>query len=128
MDHASRPRRESGASAPAAGWQPEPRELHFLYRATSTLFADPGDYGRTLDSLGRLLVPEVCDWCAVDLTCDDGSLARVAVHHADPARQPLADELRLLPPATGPLDPEAVVATGQPEVATAVGSDPDLGP
>ncbi len=127
MEHASRPRRESGAAAPAAGWRPELRELHFLYRATSTLFADPGDYGRTLDSLGRLVVPEVCDWCAVDLTCDDGSLARVAVHHADPARQPLADELRGLPPATGPLDPEAVVATGQAEVATAVESDPDLG-
>jgi signal transduction histidine kinase len=127
MEQPSQAARRSGVPERAGrGWQPNPRELLFLYRATSALFADPGDYAGTLRSLCRLLVPEVADWCAVDLVCDDGSLARVAAHHADPARQELAEELRALPPGAGPIDPERAVAQAQPELASSVEADPEL--
>jgi signal transduction histidine kinase len=121
---------QTAGAGPAArereDWLPEPERLLFLHRATSVIFSDPSDYGRTLDSLCRLVVPEVADWCAVDLICEDGSLARGAVCHRDPERRDLADELRSLPTAAGPLEPERVVADGRAELAAAVESDPEL--
>jgi signal transduction histidine kinase len=117
------------AGAPASGgdgWEPEPDQLLFLHRATSVIFSDPSDYARTLDSLCGLVVPEVADWCAVDLVCEDGSLARGAARHRDPVLQPLADELRHLPPASGPIEPERVAAGGMAELAVDVGGDPEL--
>jgi signal transduction histidine kinase len=113
-------------SPEAADWSPEPSALLFLFRATAVLFADPADYGRTLEALCALLVPEVADWCAVDLICDDGSLARSATRHRSPDLQALADELRHLPPACGPLDPERVIAENNAELATTVDGDPEL--
>lgn len=105
---------------------PEPGQLLFLHRATSALFSDPSDYAGTLDSLCGLLVPEVADWCAVDLVCEDGSLARAAARHREAALQPLADELRHLPPASGPLDPEGAAASRRSELIADVGGDPEL--
>jgi signal transduction histidine kinase len=108
------------------GWDPEPEQLLFLHRATSVIFGDPSDYDRTLASLCEILVPDVADWCAVDLVCEDGSLARGAARHRDPALQPLADELRHLPPASGPIDPERVAAGRRAELAADLGADPEL--
>ena len=51
----------------------------------------------TLTRLVTALVPAVADWCSVVLVEDDGSLRRVAVVHADPAKAPLAAELMHLP-------------------------------
>jgi signal transduction histidine kinase len=119
--------REAGAQArEEAGWRPEPEQLLFLHRATSVIFSDPSDYGRTLEALCGLLVPEVADWCAVDLVCEDGTLARAAACHRDPGRQRLADELRHLRPDAGPLEPERVVAHGRAELAAALEEDPEL--
>jgi signal transduction histidine kinase len=108
------------------GWEPEPEQLLFLHRATSAIFGDPSDYDRTLSSLCQLLVPGVADWCAVDLVCEDGTLARAAASHRDPALRALAEELRHLPPASGPIDPERVAASGRAELAADVGADPEL--
>jgi len=107
-----------------AAWQPDPAQLAFLDRA-SCIFFDPGDYAATVAALGELLVPALADWCAIDLVCEDGSLARVATHHRDAARLPLAAELRQLPPAVGPLDPERVTADGTAELALLPEADPE---
>ncbi|MBI5067335.1 MAG: GAF domain-containing sensor histidine kinase [Deltaproteobacteria bacterium] len=110
----------------SGAWEPEPRQLLFLHRATAVIFADPSDYGGTVDALCSLVVPEVADWCAVDLICEDGTLARAAVRHRFPALNQAADELRQLPPAAGPIDPERVAAEGHAELAVSVDADPEL--
>lgn len=107
-------------------WEPEPAQLLFLHRATAVIFADPSDYGRTLDALCSLLVPEVADWCAVDLICEDGTLARAALRHRYPALAAATEELLQLPPGGGPLDPERVAAQGNAELAVWVDAEPEL--
>jgi len=64
----------------------------FLAEAGSVL-ASSLDYGQTLQRLTRLAVPEIADWCAVDLLNDRDEVERVAVHHADPTKLELAEAL-----------------------------------
>ena len=68
--------------------------------------------------MARLAVPHVADWCVVDITEPDGSIRRLAVAHADPARVELGWTLgEDYPPR--PSDEEgvsAVLRTGQSEV------------
>ncbi len=64
----------------------------FLAEASAVLAADV-EYDARLTALARLAVPALADWCVVDLLADDGSLQRTAAAHADPALQPVADEL-----------------------------------
>ena len=56
----------------------------FMSRA-SQLLASSMDYTETLEQVARLAVPQLADWCAVDVLDERGELARVAVHHSDPA-------------------------------------------
>ena len=74
----------------------------FIADATA-LLSRSLDYEKTLAAVAKLAVPEVADWCAVDLVDPDGLLQRVAVAHADPAKVELARDLhRRYPP-----DPDA---------------------
>ena len=43
------------------------------------------DYEETLATVARLAVPDIADWCGVDLLTD-GELTRVAVAHVDPEK------------------------------------------
>ena len=82
----------------------------------SQLLASSLDYEQTLRNVAELAVPDVVDWCAVDLLDEDGDRRPVAVAHADPDRLLLAEQLRNYEP--GQLDPERglglVLRTGQP--------------
>ena len=69
----------------------------FLAEASRVLAASL-DYERTLSAVARLAVPEIADWCAVDLAVGD-DVERVAVAHVDPARVALARELERRYPA-----------------------------
>ncbi len=61
----------------------------------STVLAASLDYETTLASVARLAVPEIADWCAVDLLDpEDNSLRRVTVAHVDPSKVTLAHELQ----------------------------------
>ena len=51
------------------------------------------DYGQTLGDVARLAVPQIADWCAVDVFID-GKLERLALEHADPLKLALARELQ----------------------------------
>jgi len=75
------------------------------------------DYHATLRELGRVVVPQLADWYAVDLLTDSRTLQRVSVQHADPARSALAEELLTRYPARpdAPLGAWQVVASGQPQ-------------
>ena len=73
----------------------------FLSRASQEL-ASSLDYQETLRAVARLAVPEIADWCAVDVRVGD-ELERVAVEHVDPERVALAREVQERYPA----DPSA---------------------
>ncbi|MDI3339838.1 MAG: GAF domain-containing protein [Sphaerobacter sp.] len=95
----------------------------FLAQA-SALLASTLDYETTLASVARLAVPVLADWCTIDLI-EDGSVARVAAAHSDPAREAL---LRAMvrrypgaPPASTPL--WRVLQRGQAEIVAEVTED-----
>jgi signal transduction histidine kinase len=71
------------------------RHSTFLAEVSKRL-ASSLDYETTLQSVARAAIPDLADWCAVDMLGEEGSLARVAVAHADPAREAATRELALL--------------------------------
>ena len=107
LDRARRQEIERRAHALA---EAEKRRSSFLADAsaemTSTL-----DGARTLESVVRIAVPYLADACAIDLRGDDGSIARAAIAHADPAREAwFRDVLSARPIDPGGPHPIAVVA------------------
>jgi PAS domain S-box-containing protein len=65
---------------------------HFLADASRVL-GSTMDYGLTLKRVAELAVPQIADWCAVDLVGLRGEIERVAVHHVDPDKLALAERL-----------------------------------
>ena len=72
----------------------------------------------TADLVARLCVPEIADWCFVELVQEDGSIDRVAMVHRDPGKERWIREFD----RAFPLDPDApagspaVIRSGKPEV------------
>jgi PAS domain S-box-containing protein len=97
---------------------------HFLGRATKTLMSSI-DYQETLRNVAWLAVPEIADWCAVDLVDESGEREQVVVAHPDPEKLALAERLRAHD--TGRLSPERgigrVVFTGVSELYRDVTDD-----
>ena len=88
----------------------------FLARAVEELNSSL-DYQKTLATVARLAVPDIADWCAVDVVEPEG-LQRVATAHVDRAKIAIVDDVqRRYPP-----DPDAtsgvpnILRTGQPEL------------
>lgn len=59
----------------------------------SRVLASSMDYAETLTQIAQLAVPQIADWCAVDVLGEDGEIERVAVHHTDPTRIELAERI-----------------------------------
>ena len=76
--------------------------LAFLASASQEI-ATSLDYERTLAAVARMAVPDLADWCAVDLLDDDGTIRQLAVAHVDPDKVALAIDLR----RRYPPDPDA---------------------
>ena len=55
------------------------------------------DYERVLSAVARLSIPELADWCIVDVVEDEDQVRRMEVAHRDPARASLAEALRAFP-------------------------------
>jgi len=87
----------------------------FLAEAATALSASL-DYERTLKVVARLAVPGICDWCAVDIVDDNGSLQRLGVAHVDPDKLELTHRLEQEYPADPnlPGGVHEVVRTGVP--------------
>ena len=104
-----------------AGFDLGSQRLRFLGEA-SRLLAESIDYEATLKTVARLAVPDIADWCVVDLLQPDGALARVAVEHRDPVRRELAHRLReCFPPRVDATSgPANVARTGRTEFETAI--------
>ncbi len=60
---------------------------------SSRVLASSLDYEQTLTRVAELAVPQIADWCAIDIVHEDGQLRRVAMHHHNLARRPLAEQL-----------------------------------
>lgn len=82
------------------------------------------DYGETLQDLADTVVPELADWCVVDVL-DAGRTNRVAVAHADAAKVALANELQMRypPDPNSPISPAAVARSGEPVLIERVTDD-----
>ena len=90
-EHARLLAREQEARADAEAAQ---RRLAFLDQATGVLFGAPLDPSARLQTLARLAVPDLADWCWIDLLGPDATtLERSAVAHWNPAGAELAARL-----------------------------------
>jgi PAS domain S-box-containing protein len=75
----------------------------FMARASETLMSSL-DYEETLRNVAWLAVPEIADWCVVELVDDRGARQQLVIAHRDPAKLELAQELRRYEPEQ--LDPD----------------------
>jgi PAS domain S-box-containing protein len=81
----------------------------------SRVLASSLDYAETLQRIARLAVPQIADWCVVDVLGERGEIERVAVHHSDPSRMALAEQLDrgYRPALDEPLGVPDVIRTGE---------------
>ena len=90
------------------------RRVQFLSRI-GALLASSLDYQQTLRNVAGLAVPQLADWCAVDLFDEDGEREPVAIAHSRPEKLEMAERLRAYEPER--LDPEQglgrVLRTGE---------------
>jgi signal transduction histidine kinase len=93
----------------------EARRARFLSNVSSVLSASL-DYHATLSVLAKLAVPELADWCVIDVLEEDGRMARVAAAHSDSDREPLLGVLceEFPPRRDGPSAASRAIRTGQP--------------
>jgi PAS domain S-box-containing protein len=82
----------------------------FLAQAGQALAASL-DYEQTLERVAQLAVPDLADWCEVDLLDEQGRLQLVALAHADPDKVAMGLEMRRRWP------PDEDTPTGMPAVA-----------
>ena len=91
--------------------------LSYLAKAGAELSASL-DYKQTLQNIAELAVPDIADWCTVDMLDDEGVLQQVALAHKDPEKVKWAIELNQ---KQGPRDLNEptgvakVIRTGKPE-------------
>jgi signal transduction histidine kinase len=94
------------------------RSRRFLAEASAELVSSLS-YGTTLRNVARLAVPELADWCAVDILGEAGRVDRVAVEHGPLVPEDVAIALA----QRWPRDVEAaggvarVLRSGEPELA-----------
>jgi signal transduction histidine kinase/PAS domain-containing protein/ActR/RegA family two-component response regulator len=92
----------------------------FVARATEALSSSI-DYETTLATVARLAVPQMADWCAVDML-ENGEIRRVVSAHVDPSKVRLVDEYQ----RRYPYDPEsstgvpAILSTGKAELVPVI--------
>ncbi len=89
----------------------------FLLRAGATL-GESLDYRGTLQAVAQLAVPEIADWCAIDLLERDGTIVPLALTHADSAKVTFANELmeRYPPDPSSRTGVPHVIHTGRSEL------------
>lgn len=90
--------------------------LHILAK-TNTQFSAAIGYRQTLDAIASMIVPNVADWCSIDIL-EDGIIEQVAVAHSDPKKVKWAKQFHA---KQGPTDVDApsgsawVIRTGKVE-------------
>ena len=97
---------------------------HYLERATE-LLVSPLDPLERLNDLARLVVPQLADWCAIEIVDEKGVSTQVAVAHVEPAKVEWARELnrRYPPKSDAPTGVPNVLRTGRPELYAEISDD-----
>ncbi|MDQ1374515.1 MAG: hypothetical protein QOJ09_1853, partial [Actinomycetota bacterium] len=122
----------SGASAPllacelTAGDEADAarERLTFLLEASEVITASL-DIRETLGRMTQVLVPRLADWCSIHLIGEDGELHRLGVHHRDPGKLALAEELmtRQRIKVQGDHPVGDAIRSGRPQMVAAVARD-----
>ncbi|AFY40900.1 PAS domain S-box protein [Nostoc sp. PCC 7107] len=60
----------------------------------SSLLSTSLDYEETLQQIAKISVPQLADWCIVDILEEDGSIRRLPVVYTDPFQAKLAQKLQ----------------------------------
>jgi PAS domain S-box-containing protein len=82
------------------------RELRqALLAQAGEILAGSLDTDVTLNSVARMIVPQVADWCVVCVRDDEGRLIREAIAHRDPVIEKALNDEVLLQPVTNPQHP-----------------------
>jgi len=98
------------------------RQRQTMLAEASVELAASLDVQTTLETLARLVVPHLADWCVIDMLEDDGSIQTAVVAHTDPAKEPIGWEIV----RRFPIDPDApsgtaaVLRTLEPELVPAL--------
>jgi len=96
-----------------------------LLADASAALAASLDYEQTLKQVAELAVPELADWCGVEILSPAGTLDAVALAHVDPEKVALGWELRERYPVTPDDDGGAaeVLRTGEPQLVQEIPDD-----
>lgn len=73
------------------------KNLTYLAEA-SRILSSSLDYQDTLNTIAMLAVPEIGDWCGIDIVDENGQIQQLAVAHKDPKKVKWAKQLRKIRP------------------------------
>ena len=88
--------------------------------ATSAALGSSLDYEATLKQVATLAVPQIADWCGVEILDAEGVLHQLAVAHADPAKIELVKEWRRRWPPESDSSLHRVAGSGVPELVSEI--------
>jgi PAS domain S-box-containing protein len=93
-----------------------------LLAEVSRSLASTLDYEATLRNVAHLVVPDVADWCTIDVLGEDGQSYRVVTAHPDPEKEKFAEELERKYPGSqnSEYGVPKVLRTGEAELATTI--------
>ncbi|MEO7167121.1 MAG: PAS domain S-box protein [Chthoniobacterales bacterium] len=96
-----------------------------LLAEASALLGSSLDYETTLNNVVRLVVPEIADWCIIDLLDAAGQIRGVAHAHSEQSKIELVKEMnrRYPPQRNDPVGVASVLRTGKPEIFPAIDDD-----
>lgn len=132
-DVTERVAREDELSRLLAQEQAARGQLAFMAEASAHL-AVSLDYETTLQHVARLMLPDLADYCLIDIIADDQQIQRVAIAHIDPSKEALLHQLDRHYPDShhGGQPAQIAIQTGRSaiilDLASSHASDRDAGP
>ncbi len=93
-----------------------------LLAEASALLGSSLDYETTLSNVVKLVVPEIADWCTIDLLDAAGEIRGLAYAHTEQAKIDLVKEMarRYPPRRDDPVGVASVIRTGKSEIFPAI--------
>jgi PAS domain S-box-containing protein len=92
--------------------------LQILADAGTALF-ESVDIKDRLTAIANISVPNLADWCCVDLLNSEGQIERLLVHHRDSQKKEIAERLKMSRPDDS-VNVRTVLATGKPVIVERV--------